>query len=256
MATYRQKIDLAGHRVMVTGSGGGMGREIARTLAAWGAKVAVSDIKADTAEATLQAIRADGGDGFATVMNVADEASVEAGVAASWRALGGLDLLCNNAGVLTVANVVDLSLKDWQFVLGVNATGVFLVSRAVARRMIAQGTPASIISTSSISGKHGDAGLAHYSASKFAVVGLTQALAAELAPHDILVNAICPGIVETPMMDHLTADAGTTVAAYLEDQLIRKAQTPADMAYAIAFLHTSRAMTGQALNVDGGTVFT
>ena len=256
MPTFDRRIDLAGHRVMVTGAGGGMGRDIARTLASWGARVAVSDLAASSAEATLKAIGDAGGDGFATALDVADEASVEAGVEASWQAFGGLDLLVNNAGVLTHGNVVDLRLEDWQFVLGVNATGVFLVSRAAARRMIAQGSPASIVSTSSISGKHGDAGLAHYSASKFAVVGFTQALAAELAGHDILVNAICPGTVETPMMENLTADARTSVAAYLQDQLIRKAQTPADMAYAIAFLHTSRAMTGQALNIDGGTVFT
>jgi NAD(P)-dependent dehydrogenase (short-subunit alcohol dehydrogenase family) len=250
-----RRIDLDGHRVMITGAGAGMGEGIARTMASWGARVAVSDLKAETAEATLAKIKGAGGDGFATAMDVADETSVEAGVEACWQALGGIDLLLNNAGVLTVSNVVDMPLKDWQFVLGVNATGMFLVSRAVARRMLDQGTPASIISTSSISGTHGDPGLAHYSASKFAVVGFTQALAAELAPHDIVVNAICPGIVETPMMDNLTAAAGASVAEYLQDQLIRRSQTPEDMAYAMAFLHTSRAMTGQALNVDGGTVF-
>lgn len=256
MVEYRQRIDLGGHRIMVTGAGAGMGRGIAQTFASWGAVVAVSDLNAGTAQTTLGAIQDAGGDGFATAMNVADEASVESGVEACWHALGGLDLLVNNAGVLTVSHVVDMPLTDWQFVLGVNATGVFLVSRAVARRMIDRGGPASIVSTSSISGKHGDGGLAHYSASKFAVVGFTQALAAELAPHDILVNAICPGIVETPMMASLTADAGTSVGVYLDDQLIKRTQTPEDMAYAIAFLHMSRAMTGQALNVDGGTVFT
>lgn len=255
MADYRQHIDLTGHRVMVTGAGGGMGRVIAATMASWGAHVAVSDLDAGSAEETLSGISDAGGEGFATAMDVSDEASVDAGVAASWDALGGLDLLVNNAGVLTVSDVVDMPLKDWQFILGVNATGVFLVSRAVARRLITQGTPASIVSTSSISGKRGDAGLAHYTASKFAVVGFTQSLAAELAPHDILVNAICPGTVETPMMDHLTVAAGTSVPAYLEDQHIRRSQTPRDMAYAIAFLHTSRAIAGQALNVDGGTVF-
>ena len=240
---------------MVTGAGGGMGRGIALAFASWGARVAVSDLTHETAEATLAAIKEAGGDGVAIAMNVADETSVDAGVDAGWRAWGGLDLLVNNAGVLTVSNVVDMALEDWRFVLGVNATGVFLVSRAVAQRMIAAGEPASIISTSSIAGKHGDAGLAHYSASKFAVVGFTQALAAELAPHDILVNAICPGTVETTMMVNLTTGARTSVAEYVGGQLIKRPQTPDDMAYALAFLHTSRAMTGQALNVDGGTVF-
>jgi NAD(P)-dependent dehydrogenase (short-subunit alcohol dehydrogenase family) len=256
MTDFRQRVDLSGHRVLVTGAGAGMGKGIAATLANWGACVAVSDLKLEMAEATLRAIENAGGAGFAAAMNVTDEASVEAGVDASWQALGGIDLLINNAGVLTVSNVVDMPLNDWQLVLGVNATGVFLVSRAVARLMVAAKRPGSIISTSSIAGKHGDPGLAHYSASKFAVVGFTQALAAELAPHDILVNAVCPGLVETGMMESLTADAGTTVGAYLGDQLIKRAQTPEDMAYAMAFLHTSRAMTGQAINVDGGTVFT
>ncbi len=255
MAELTRRIDLTGHRIMVTGSGAGMGRGIARTFAEWGAAVAVSDLRLEAAASTLNDIKQTGADGFATAMDVADEASVAAGVEACWQALGGVDLLVNNAGVLTVCDVIDMPLKDWQFVLGVNATGVFLVSRAVARLMIEQGRPASIVSTSSVSGKHGDAGLAHYSASKFAVVGFTQALAQELAAHDILVNAICPGIVETPMMDKLTADARTSVEAYLKDQLIERSQTPEDMAYAMAFLHTSRAMTGQALNVDGGTVF-
>ena len=255
MKALNRRIDLSGHRIMVTGAGGGMGRGIARTFAAWGARVAVSDLSDEAAQATLADIRKAGGDGMATKMDTSDEASVETGVAASWEALGGLDLLVNNAGVLSVANVVDMAPKDWQLVLDVNATGVFLVSRTVAKRMIEQAEPASIISTSSISGKRGDAGLAHYSASKHAVIGFTQALAQELAPHDILVNAICPGLVETPMMDKLTDDAETSVSAYLENQLIKRVQTPEDIAYAMAFLHTSRAMTGQSLNVDGGTVF-
>ena len=255
MAMPTRRIDLSNQRVLVTGGGGGMGRDIARTFAVWGARVAVCDLTLEGARSTLTAINDVGGDGFAAAMDVADEQSVAAGVAACWDALGGLDLLVNNAGVLTVSDVVDMPLKDWRFVLDVNATGVFLVSREVARMMIQQATPASIISTSSISGKSGDAGLAHYCASKFAVVGFTQALARELAVHDILVNAICPGIVETTMMDNLTRDAQTSVEAYVSEQLIKRSQTPEDMAYAMAFLHTSRAMTGQALNVDGGTVF-
>lgn len=255
MVRPAQRIDLGNQRILVTGSGGGMGRDIARTFAGWGARVAVCDLALENAESTLAAISEAGGEGMALAMDVTNEESVAAGVATVWDALGGLDLLVNNAGVLTFCDVVDMPLRDWRFVLDVNATGVFLVSREVARKMIEQASPASIISTSSISGKRGNAGLAHYGASKFAVVGFTQALAEELASHDILVNAICPGIVETPMMDNLARDARTTVDAYVGEQLIKRSQTPEDMAYAMAFLHTSRAMTGQALNVDGGTVF-
>ena len=250
-----RRIELSGHRVLVTGTGGGMGTEIACTLARWGATVAATDMDAAAAERTLAQIERTGGAGCAAAIDIASEASVAEGVAACWQALGGIDLLVNNAGVLRHANVVDMSLADWSFVMGINITGTFLMSREVARRMIAQGTPASIVSTSSISGKHGDPGLAHYSASKYAVIGFTQALAAELAPHDILVNAVCPGIVDTPMIRNLAAAEGKAAEAYMGLQLIQRMQTPEDIAYAMAFLHTSRAMTGQALNVDGGTFF-
>lgn len=250
-----RQIDLAGQRVLVTGTGGGMGSEVARTLAQWGATVAATDKDHSGAQATLDAITDAGGRGCAVAIDIADEASVDAGVESCWHELGGIDLLVNNAGVLTVANVTDMSLQDWNFVMGINITGVFLMSRAVARRMVEQGTPASIVSTASISGKRGDPGLAHYTASKFAVVGFTQALAQEMAGHDILVNAVCPGVVDTPMIRALARDAGKSVDSYVGDQLIKRLQTPEDIAYAMAYLHTSRAMTGQAINIDGGTYF-
>ncbi len=248
-------IELTGQRVLVTGTGGGMGGDIACTLAAWGATVAATDMDRAAAEAALRRVEAAGGSGCAAAIDIASEASVAKGVAGCWQALGGIDLLVNNAGVLRHGNVVDMTLADWNFVMGINITGTFLMSREVARRMIEQGTPASIVSTASISGKHGDPGLAHYSASKFGVIGFTQALAHELAPYDILVNAVCPGIVDTPMIRALAKSEGVGVEHYVEPQLIKRMQTPADIAYAMAYLHTSRAMTGQALNIDGGTFF-
>lgn len=250
-----RRIDLAGQRVLVTGTGGGMGADIACTLARWGATVAATDMSAAAAERTLELIGQEGGSGCAAAIDIGSEASVAEGVATCWQALGGIDLLVNNAGVLRHADVVDMSLQDWGFVIGINLTGTFLMSREVARRMIARGAPASIVSTASISGKHGDPGLAHYSASKFGVIGFTQALAAELARHDILVNAVCPGTVDTPMIRSLAVAEGKAAEDYVVPQLIKRMQTPEDIAYAMAFLHTSRAMTGQAINIDGGTFF-
>jgi meso-butanediol dehydrogenase/(S,S)-butanediol dehydrogenase/diacetyl reductase len=121
--------------------------------------------------------------------------------------------------------------------------------------MIARQRPASIVCLASISGKEGGAGFAHYTTSKFAVVGLTQCLAMELAEHDILVNAICPGIVETDMVAKMSREAGVPVSKWIGDQLINRPQVPADIARMVAYLHTARAITGQAVNVDGGSVF-
>ena len=107
----------------------------------------------------------------------------------------------------------------------------------------------------SIAGKVGEPGLAHYAASKFAVVGFTQALAREIACHDITVNAVCPGVVATPMIDELAKGWGMSIEAMVGKQAIHRAQTPDEVAAAVMFLHANRSITGQALNVDGGTVF-
>jgi meso-butanediol dehydrogenase/(S,S)-butanediol dehydrogenase/diacetyl reductase len=144
---------------------------------------------------------------------------------------------------------------EWRRVLEVNATGTFLASRAVARRLVVEGRPGSIVSIASIAGKRGDPQLAHYSASKFAIVGLTQALARELAEHDVTVNAVCPGLVETQMIEQVAAGWNTSVERMLDAQAIHRPQTADEIADAVAFLHRNRSVTGQAINVDGGTIF-
>jgi meso-butanediol dehydrogenase/(S,S)-butanediol dehydrogenase/diacetyl reductase len=220
-----------------------------------GAAVAVLDIDLDAATAVAQEALASGVRAAARWVDITDEASVAEAVAAASDDVGGLDLLVNNAGVLSVSPVVDLALAEWRRVLEVNATGTFLMSREVARAMLAAGTTGSIVSVASIAGKRGDPELAHYSASKFAVVGFTQALARELATSGITVNAVCPGLVETAMIDALAARWGASVEEMLELQAIPRPQTPDEIAATIAFLHRNRSITGQALNVDGGTVF-
>jgi len=241
--------------VVVTGAGQGLGRGIAAALAARGGHIAVLDINEASAADTVWMIKDAGGSAWSTRMDVTDEGEV--GSAIGWAAdtLGGIDLVVNAAGVLSVAPVVDLEAREWRRVLEVNATGAFLVSRAAARMMIEAGRPASIVSIGSIAGKIGEPGLAHYAASKFALVGFTQALARELAPHDITVNAVCPGVVITPMIEELSAQWQVSIDGMLAQQAIRRPQSAEDIALAIAFLHTCRSVTGQAINVDGGTVF-
>ncbi len=249
------QIDLTGQRVLVTGAGQGLGRGMAEAFSAWGAHVGIGDLSQSGVTDTLERVRRPEARFWGGVLDVTDEASVGAAVATCWDALGGIDLLVNNAGILSVGLVANLSLAEWHRVMAVNATGVFLMSRAVVRAMLAAKRPGSIVSISSIAGKRGDPGLAHYSASKFAVVGFTQALAREVAQNGILVNALCPGVVETPMIDTLSRAASVPVSQWLGHQAIGRSQTPEDIAFAAAFLHKSRAITGQSLNVDGGTLF-
>lgn len=247
-------IDLTGVRVLVTGAGRGLGRGIAQAFATWGAGVGLADAALDAARETQKTLGSQAPTWLGR-MDVADEAEVERGVEACWEALGGIDLLVNNAGVLSVAAVIDLEATEWRRVMEVNATGTFLASRAVVRRMIGAGRPGSVVSIASIGGKRGDPNIAHYNASKFAVIGFTQALAREVAQHDILVNAICPGVVETPMIDDLARGVNVPVGSWIDAQAIKRSQRPDEIAFAAAFLHRCRSMTGQAINVDGGTLF-
>jgi meso-butanediol dehydrogenase/(S,S)-butanediol dehydrogenase/diacetyl reductase len=232
-----------------------LGRGIALGLARTGARVAVLDVDPAGVGQTLEHLEGEGAQCVGATVDVTDPASVENGLDRCVTELGRLDILVNNAGVLSVAPVLEMELAQWHAVIEVNLTGVFLVSRAAARLMVAQGGPASIVSISSINGKRGDAGLAHYSASKFGVVGFTQALARELAGYEITVNALCPGLVQTEMIGKLVREGSQTVDEMLREQIIPRPQDPSEFAAAVAFLHRSRSITGQAINIDGGTVF-
>ncbi len=243
---------------LVTGAAAGIGAAIARELAARGHRVAVTDIDEARAAALAQEL-----DTFSARLDVTDADSIHAAADEAERALGPIDVWVSNAGVSTMAPFVDTTEAEWDRNLTVNAKGVFLCGREAARRLIARGQGGVIINTASMAGKRGAVPfLSAYVASKFAVVGLTQAMAYELAPYGIRVNCVCPGYVATSMQEREIAwEAelrGVTPEEvrrlYIEDTPLRRIETPEDVARAVAFLAGPDAafITGEALAVNGG----
>jgi len=250
--TWTDDRPLTGQGAVVTGAARGIGLGIAGELLRAGARVMLADIDA---EAVRDAAISLGDGACPEAVDVTDPASVAALLRAAERQLRRVSVLVNNAGVLSVARVLEMSVQEWDRVMAVNARGVFLCSQAFARHMVEHGGGA-IVNIASIAGKRGDPTLAHYSASKFAVIGFTQSLAMELAKHGVRVNAICPGTVATPMLENLAARWQTSISALAQDgQLIKSPQDPREIGAAVVFLATMPSITGQAINVDGGSVF-
>ena len=251
---------LEGKSCIVTGAARGIGRAIARRLAEEGGRVAVADI--ESAEETASQITERRGQAIAVSCDVTDRASVRAMIGATVEAYGRLDVVFNNAGIAQTKPFLELEDADWHRMMEVNAYGVFMCMQEVARRMIDQGEGGKIINTASTAGKQAFSLSAHYCASKFAVVALTQSGARAWGADGITVNAFCPGIVETEMWHKLnreyqalpTSKPGTTLADVNPDFPIGRFSTPDDIVGLAAFLASgdSDYMTGQAVNVDGG----
>lgn len=252
--------ELSGRRAIVTGAATGIGRAIARALARQNVRVAVCDLNLAEAKRTAAEI---GGAAFA--IDVRRRDAVEAAVAAVEHAFGGIDILCANAGVSTMQHALELTDAEWDFNFDVNTRGVFLSNQIVARRFVAQGS-GTIVNTASLAAKVGAPLLAHYSASKFAVLGWTQGLARELAPKGIRVNAVCPGFVKTSMQTREIeweaqlrgVSPERVVADYVAATPLGRLETPEDVADVVAFLCSdgARFMTGQGINVTGGVYMT
>jgi meso-butanediol dehydrogenase/(S,S)-butanediol dehydrogenase/diacetyl reductase len=255
--------DLAGKTALITGGATGIGRAIATALHAHGMRVAIADIDPRAAAATAAAISADS---IAIAMDVTKRESVEAGFAAAALALGQIDRVVANAGVSNMKAALDLTDNDWDFNFNVNARGVFLTDQAACRHFLERGIRGAICNTASLAAKVGAPLLAHYSASKFAVVGWTQALAREMAKHGIRVNAVCPGFVRTGMQSReVIWEAelrGMTPQAVLDEYVsltpLGRIEEPDDIAGLVVFLLSdgARFMTGQAVNVTGGVYMT
>src|SRR4051794_40965206 len=185
-------------RALVTGGGTGIGRAIALALSRAGARVVVTDKDENAAKAVAAEI---GAEALALRLDVTGAAETDRVFEAAFQELGGLDVVCANAGISTMNWTIDLSEAEWDANMAVNAKGVFLTNQAAVRRWLGGKTRGAIVNTASLAGKLGTPLLAHYSASKFAVVGFTQALAREVAKAGIRVNCVCPGLVRTSMQD-------------------------------------------------------
>jgi meso-butanediol dehydrogenase/(S,S)-butanediol dehydrogenase/diacetyl reductase len=267
-----REVSLVNKTAIVTGAGRGIGRAIAVALARQGASIVAVDVEAlpsscsqyqDTLlggyQATLKLVEevtAMDRRAIAVNADVTKSDQVATMVQKALKEFGRIDILVNNAGVVTSANVIDLTEEQWDLVMNVNAKGVFLCCKAVAPYMIANRS-GKIVNISSESGKTGEKGLAHYCASKFATIGFTQSLALELAPYNINVNAVCPGMVYTKMWEYLTKIEDATSEDRFEKltrQLIPlgRPQTPDDVANAVLFLCLSDNITGESINVTGG----
>jgi meso-butanediol dehydrogenase / (S,S)-butanediol dehydrogenase / diacetyl reductase len=250
---------LAGRKALVTGGGTGIGAAIARALAREGAAVCVTDLDLARAGAVANGL---GAPCFALKLDVTDANETRAVLEEAAARLGGLDTVCANAGVSTMNRVEDLTEEEWDFNMTVNAKGVFLTDQAALRLFKRAGTKGVIVNTASLAGKMGAPFLAHYAASKFAVVGFTQSLALEAAPLGIRVNCVCPGFVRTGMQEReiqwegkLSGKSPAEVAqGYVALTPLGRLEEPEDVADTVVFLASdlARYITGEALNVTGG----
>lgn len=267
--------DFTGKVALVTGAARGQGLAVAQALARGGAKVAMSDIgqselatvgyplaTSDTLEAEAEALRAEGAEILTAACDVRDQAAIDAFVAAAVDQFGGLDIIVNNAGILSGGRPThEIDDATWDAVIAINLTGVFKVSRAATPHLIARGG-GRIINIASVAGLIGTPNFGHYCASKHGVVGLTKAMAAELAPHAITVNAVCPGAVDTKMVQHSMTELAEQIGGTVDDawnavlsvHLIKKPIRPDQIAAAVTYLASDAASltTGSCLTVDGG----
>jgi 3-oxoacyl-[acyl-carrier protein] reductase len=236
---------------LVTGGSRGIGRAICVRLAAMGATVGVNYVaNPAAAEATLEQIRACGGQGFTVRFDVADPEAVQQSFKDVIATYGQIDILVNNAGITRDGLIARMSENDWDSVLNTNLKGAFLCSKAVTRTMMKKRW-GRIINVSSVVGFVGNGGQVNYAAAKAGLTGLTKSMARELAGRNITVNCVAPGYIVTDMTDGLTEDVQETLKAQIP---LGTLGTPEDVAAAVAFLASadSNYVTGQTLHVNGG----
>ena len=245
---------------MITGAARGIGLAIAARLAADGLAISVADLPGAELERTAGELTA-----LAVPLDVTDAAAVDAAVAAHVAGLGGLDVMVANAGIAITAPLLETTVADLQRTLDVNVKGVFNCYRAAARQMISQGRGGRLIGAASVASHRGGKWQSAYSASKFAVRGMSQSVAQELAEHGITVNVYSPGVVQNPMWESIdeamTRRRGTPPGSELAGMVagipLGRLETPDDVAGVVSFLASPDAgyLTGQSIVVDGGMWF-
>lgn len=250
---------------IVTGAGRGIGRAVAERLAAEGAAVAVNSLHDESAALVAGAITDSGGRAIAVPADVADHDAVEEMVTTVTDALGAPNLMVANAGIIQIRPFLEISPADLDALHRVNVHGFLNCAQSAARAMIAAGSGGKILAASSIAGRQGYPFVGHYTATKFAIVGLVQTAAKELAEHGITVNAYVPGIVETDMTTtidkgmshHLGLSEGVAIDEFVKAITLGRIERPEDVAGLVAFLASPDAdyITGQAIAIDGGMTF-
>lgn len=255
----RELFDLTGQAAIVTGGAAGIGEAVARRLAEAGAHVLVGDLDSDGAARTVEAITSRGGSAAACVADIGAPGVAAGLVEAAMKAFGRVDVLVNNAAIYPPAPALELTEQAWDRTLDLNLKALFFLSQAAARQMVLGGRGGRIVNIASKDAVHPAGNLAHYDASKAGVIMLTKSLALELAAHDIRVNSVMPGAVETPGATRLirngTSAAGAPSPPRGATRIpLRRVGKPDDIARAVLFLSTTASdyMTGTSILVDGG----